>query len=1267
MAAIDLRAFDAALVNCEIVSTRPVKPSEQARTVDKLSYGPSRRALAFVSPPCVVDWPELTGDGNFGTMYGPTDVDKAAYTAGVTDKELPIEGAPLAQMDAYFGALRAIDDQRVETVHARQKELLNTRGLSKEEVRGKLSPAVKPKYEDDTLAHTRLNMSTRTFTWAGSERVVPLVDARREPVDEIRHEDVCAIATQLDRVYTGLPGSMFGTKWNVCGVMLLKRAEQRPQPGSDAFASYGVPAWADTFDSTGLYVPDERERAAALAAVAGLRTARAPAGPGGRELARAQGYRRAERAASAAAARAAMAEGGQQCALHGAVVKSALRGVGNRLHLCDAPGGTGKTFVERAIIAAVRADGHAVVVGASSGVAATLLPDGRTFHLTFKTRCHLDSPDRCLRDVTGVDERFGGETLLLAGDFRQCLPVVRRGSRAQIVRSCLKYSAPWQHDRQHALVENVRASSAARDTGDALGAGEWAELLRSPGDGAVPAAVPAAGAMPGAFPLDPVQLPEAVGGVPIRVGSAYPTELVTTLSTARRVGPTTARCATARCSAPSRRTWRGSTGWRSAASRARRRGARRRTSWRDDGAGKQIARASVEFLDSLEHAQMPHRVLDLKPGMVVMLPRNLSPGEGLCGGTRLIVRGVRAGGRLLECARPGAAAGRDSTVLVARVDHHSPDDGTFALLHVAASRVGHTSRVRFALGPDLVTRSVVFKEVLRAVSGGEAAAAALAAAAVAAARECAAAARGGGGRGRRARRRRRAARWRRARRRRAGGANAAGAQGPHAGALPAAAWVAAARVPSALPPPGVALAPQPQPPPPPSPPPAACRQAGQVRSGGDGALESRLARGRPSARNSARMARARRGALSKFYVVGRQPVEDAFDGPMWPVRVPGVPRGAKNEGSACYTTVLMQSLFALNMLRAMLRSASRRANSVERARFRDFGTLIEDTRAPTRLCLVSVIDVISGRGARRTPQDAAEFFRLLLGRVPGLAAAFEADTRVGPVLEQIAVPSEAGEGIAVLVSVGGDAARALAHALGGAAGPPRDRHTNAGHSGVLTPASIAVEAPRTTRGNGSQCKNNRALVCAPRLLLGGRDHLPVAGVVHVGEGPMSGHLVAIVLRNEAWFPCDDYNIYNVPESDALAWASGASMLVHSRVDVEPLDPALGSASPPSAASPAWPSSEPDAPTLPAAWPRVRQMAAVPTDATIGIAGTAADISTAAIGPAACEARQVVSVTRALPTAAEPCLDGSSAHLVDGDAVGEHGRSNVTSGAHVHVR
>ncbi|KAG8468098.1 hypothetical protein KFE25_007150 [Diacronema lutheri] len=91
----------------------------------------------------------------------------------------------------------------------------------------------------------------------------------------------------------------------------------------------------------------------------------------------------------------------------------------------------------------------------------------------------------------------------------------------------------------------------------------------------------------------------------------------------------------------------------------------------------------------------------------------------------------------------------------------------------------------------------------------------------------------------------------------------------------------------------------------------------------------------------------------------------------------------------------------------------------------------------------------------------------------------------------------------------------------------------------LSAAVPFVCAPRAAEAAGREaaCKNNRALVCAPRLLLGGRDHLLVAGVVHVGEGPMSGHLVAIVLRNEAWLPCDDYNIYNVPESDALAWVA----------------------------------------------------------------------------------------------------------------------------------
>ena len=111
----------------------------------------------------------------------------------------------------------------------------------------------------------------------------------------------------------------------------------------------------------------------------------------------------------------------------------------------------------------------------------------------------------------------------------------------------------------------------------------------------------------------------------------------------------------------------------------------------------------------------------------------------------------------------------------------------------------------------------------------------------------------------------------------------------------------------------------------------------------------------------------------------------------------------------------------------------------------------------------------------------------------------------------------------MFVSIGGDGARAPAHAPVGAAGPPQEGSTITCHSDVPVPASTAVEVPRTSDGNGSQC-DNHALVCAPRLLLGGRDHLLVAGVVHMGEEPMSGHFDAIVLRNGSWFLCDDDNV-----------------------------------------------------------------------------------------------------------------------------------------------
>ena len=52
---------------------------------------------------------------------------------------------------------------------------------------------------------------------------------------------------------------------------------------------------------------------------------------------------------------------------------------------------------------------------------------------------------------------FGGLTVLLAGDWRQILPVVRHGSRPDIVDATLESSYLWQIVTRLQLTQNMRA------------------------------------------------------------------------------------------------------------------------------------------------------------------------------------------------------------------------------------------------------------------------------------------------------------------------------------------------------------------------------------------------------------------------------------------------------------------------------------------------------------------------------------------------------------------------------------------------------------------------------------------------------------------------------------------------------------------------------------------------------------------------------------------------------------------------------------------
>jgi len=44
----------------------------------------------------------------------------------------------------------------------------------------------------------------------------------------------------------------------------------------------------------------------------------------------------------------------------------------------------------------------------------------------------LDLADRLLREIMRDNRPFGGKVVVLGGDFRQCLPVVKRGDRVAV-------------------------------------------------------------------------------------------------------------------------------------------------------------------------------------------------------------------------------------------------------------------------------------------------------------------------------------------------------------------------------------------------------------------------------------------------------------------------------------------------------------------------------------------------------------------------------------------------------------------------------------------------------------------------------------------------------------------------------------------------------------------------------------------------------------------------------------------------------------------
>ena len=77
---------------------------------------------------------------------------------------------------------------------------------------------------------------------------------------------------------------------------------------------------------------------------------------------------------------------------------------------------------------------------------------------TMTHRAAFEAVDRTLRDLHNRGLMMGGVTVVLSGDFRQCLPVIQRGTAADELGAFLKASREiWSQVKQLKLTKNMRA------------------------------------------------------------------------------------------------------------------------------------------------------------------------------------------------------------------------------------------------------------------------------------------------------------------------------------------------------------------------------------------------------------------------------------------------------------------------------------------------------------------------------------------------------------------------------------------------------------------------------------------------------------------------------------------------------------------------------------------------------------------------------------------------------------------------------------------